>query len=173
MGIFSKLKKGLGIGTASVAIDVKNSHLIESGSIPGTATITAESDLHFTKIKFSVIRETTSGKRSDSSKQSHTIGEMIDSQTFDMKEGESKTVEFNIPIEKKVTMTEAIQAGSASFGGLGKIAGQLLTSKKVNYFVKVVADAEGVALDPSAKEQIDIFFDVEKYKNAIREKLSS
>jgi len=58
MGIFNKIKKGLGIGTASISIDVKTSHLFETGSIPGSATITAKSDLHFTKLICSVTKET-------------------------------------------------------------------------------------------------------------------
>lgn len=171
MSLFGKLKKGLGIGTASVSLDIKNTHLFEEGIVPGSATITAKSDLHFTKISYSVFRETISGSGKEKKTDKRSIGKITDENPFDMKEGESKTVEFKIPIEKKISMTEAIQAGSASFGGLGKIAGGLLTNKQVNYYVKVVADAEGVALDPSAKQQIDIYFDVEKYKNAIKDRL--
>lgn len=171
MGIFSKIKKGLGIGTASITIDVKASHLFETGSIPGSATITAKSDLHFTKIVCSVTKETTSKKDGKTDRKTHRLGKVDNENAFDMSAGESRSFNFNIPIVIPISITGAIHSGSKAFGEIGRMAGSMLTDKTVKYYVRVTADAEGVALDPSAKEQIDLFFNVEKYKNAIKERL--
>jgi len=104
-------------------------------------------------------------------RKTHRLGKVVNENAFDMSAGDSRSFHFNIPIVIPISMTDAIHSGSKAFGEIGKIAGNLLTNKTVKYYVKITADAEGVALDPTAREQIDLFFDVEKYKNAIKERL--
>jgi sporulation-control protein spo0M len=155
VSFFGKIKQGLGIGTASVELDLPPFFKKDGESIKGKVTITAKSPQ---KVKTVIVRmyETyTTGRGEDKKVKEYKLGEVVlfDKAPFELKDAEVKEVDFALPFSMKLSSNQAMAQKDGVLGALGKAA-VFASSEKSDYRITVTADLEGVALDPTDTKTI-------------------
>ncbi|MFO7627658.1 MAG: sporulation protein [Candidatus Fermentibacteraceae bacterium] len=155
MSFFGKIKQGLGIGTASVELDVPPFFRKDDENITGKVTITAKSHQ---KVKSVIVRmsETyTTGRGDDKKVKEYKLGEVVlfEKIPFELKEAEVREVEFSLPFSMKPSSNQAMAQKDGVLGALGKAA-VFASSEKSDYRIIASVDLEGVALDPTDTKTI-------------------
>ncbi len=155
MGFFSKIKKGLGIGTAKVELFVEPQYAASSNMINAKMKLTAKSDQHILSLTYKVYQKVTSGTGEDRKVKEYTLGEIELKEPFDIAAGEVQEFDVAVPFVANQSATEALKGMGGALGTLGKI-GSVMSDKKIEYYLSAEADAKGVALDPSDTKRINI-----------------
>jgi len=153
VSFFSKIKQGLGIGTASVALQVPGQVAKDSSEIPGKVILTGKSDQKVKSIKVRLIEVYTTGRGEDKKTKEYELGQVELGQPFDLKKDERKEIEFKLPFKLALSGSQSLAEQKGALGALGKMA-VFAGNEKSEYQVKAVADLEGVALDPSESTPI-------------------
>jgi len=110
MGLFKKLKQGMGIGTVSFDLEFPAQVPAASGVIEGTIVLTAKSDQQINDVEVKLEREQTWEERVETFNtstnlfdvrwetrtQSTTIAEWKDTTRFTLAEGETKRIPFRL-----------------------------------------------------------------------------
>lgn len=145
MSIFGKIKKGLGIGTAKVRLEMPSQISQTAKEISGTIHLTAQSDQQVKSVKVRLVKKTMIGSGDEQRQETRDIETLTIGEPFDIKADETKTLPFTLPIDL---------GNSASF----ELFGGTLTvsSSDSNEKFEVIAnvDLKDVALDPSAAQAI-------------------
>jgi hypothetical protein len=148
MGLIGKIKQMLGIGTIKVKLTIPGNVKADEGSIKGSMTLTAKSDQ---KVKFvqAELEETyTKGKGDDKKETKFKLGKWDDQTAFEMKAGEVKTIEFNLPFALLKSDNDQLAESGGVMGGIGKLA-KFATGEKSEYAVIATVDVIGASLDPN------------------------
>lgn len=152
MSFFSKIKQWLGMGTVSVQVQCPPSFSVSAGTISGTVTVTGKSDQVVDSIEVKLEEEFTTGRGDDKETKTYTLGQ-VKLPGFEIKTGESKTVEFTLPFAYSKTNAEELAEKGGALGGLGKMA-KFANAEKSVFEVRATADVKGAALDPDHKVQV-------------------
>ncbi len=110
MGLFKKLKQGMGIGTVSFDLEFPAQVPAASGVLEGTIVLTAKSDQQINDVEVKLEREQTwevrvetfntstnqSDVRWETRTQSTTIAEWKDTTRFTLAEGETRRIPFRL-----------------------------------------------------------------------------
>ncbi|MCC6582557.1 MAG: sporulation protein [Chitinophagales bacterium] len=155
MSFFSKIKQKLGIGTISVKINVPGQLNAADGKLKGSLLLTAKSNQKVKKIDIKLEEEQTTGRGDNKKTNYYTIGSWNSNEFFEMKEGETKTVEFEFPVQVYKSSTDQLAEKGGVLGGLGKMA-KFADDARSEFSVKAVVDVEGASLDPSDSCNINI-----------------
>jgi len=155
MSFLSKIKQGLGIGTVKLSLDVPPSISAESGEIKGRVVVAAQSDQKVTSLKIKLKETFTSGRGDDKEEREFDIGEISYDQAFDLKTGESRTVDFVLPFALRKSDMKALSEEKGALGALGKAA-LLAGGEKSEYELDVDVKLEGTMLSPSESKSITI-----------------
>ncbi len=153
MSLFGKIKQGLGIGTASVALQVPGQVDRNSGEVAGKVTITAKSDQKVKSIKVRLLEEYSTGRGDDKTEKEYELGEVVLDQPFEIKKDERREVEFRLPFKLALSSNQALAGQKGALGALGKAA-VFAGGEKSEYKVTASVDLEGVALDPDDSKPI-------------------
>ncbi|MBC8506224.1 MAG: sporulation protein [Chloroflexi bacterium] len=151
MSIFKKIKKGLGIGTAKVELHTPDSTPKDAEVISGKVVIMAKSDQTVKAIKISLVEKS---KTEDSFENTEYQTKEIDSvtldQSFEIKQDEEKTIDFELPL--------TFYSGdgvSVNIMGVDVSISSSPGPDTTRWFeVVATVDLEGVALDPTASNNI-------------------
>ena len=155
MSFFSKIKQKLGIGTISVKINVPGQLNAADGKLKGSLLLTAKSNQKVKKIEVKLEEEQTTGRGDNKKTNYYTIGSWNSNEFFEMKEGETKTVEFEFPVQVYKSSTDQLAEKGGVLGGLGKMA-KFADDARSEFSVKAVVDVEGASLDPNDSCNINI-----------------
>lgn len=155
MSFFSKVKQALGIGTISVKINVPGQLNASDGILKGSLLLTAKSDQKVKKMEVKLEEEQTTGRGDNKKVNTYTIGSWNDNSMFEMKTGETKTVEFEFPVQVYKSSTDQLAEKSGMLGGLGKMA-KFADNARSDFKVNAEVDVEGAKLDPSDSCNINI-----------------
>ena len=170
MGLFRRLKQGLGLGTVTVAVSAPQQVGAADRTIVGTCTITAESNQRITGVqavferRLSFSRRTThtdaDGRERDSwtdETRTTVLGSWEDSTAFAMAEGEEAEIAFAIPFEDMAAPYDT---------GLGSPLLQVLPAHWIDgtdyrlegltYIVRATVDVDDAAFDKDAEQEIEI-----------------
>ncbi len=155
MSFFSKIKQTLGIGTISVKLNVPGQLNAADGKLKGSLLLTAKSNQKVKKVEIKLEEEQTTGRGDNKKTKTYTIGSWNNSNGFEMKEGESKTIEFEFPVQVYKSSTDEIAEKGGLLGGLGKMA-KFADDARSEFSVFALVDVEGAKLDPSDSCNINI-----------------
>lgn len=147
MGFFAKIKQMLGIGTVSVKLNVPGSVSGDAGKLAGSVVLTGKSAQKVKSLEVVMEEEYTTGRGDDKKTQYFNIGTWKDNTAFEIAEGETKTINFEMDIQVHKSSTDKLAEQGGMLGGLGKLA-KMADDARSEYRVKAVCDVEGAKLDP-------------------------
>jgi sporulation-control protein spo0M len=153
MGFLSTIKKWFGIGGAKVQLTTPNSLAKDAKTTNGSFTITTKSEVTITKMEVIFEEKYTKGSGDNKTVKEFEWGKTEWNETFVLKAGETKTVDFTLSFDRPLSSTQAMADKGGVVGGIGKAA-SFLSSEKSEYFVKVDLDVKGAVLDPSDSVQV-------------------
>ena len=156
MGFMAKVKQWFGIGGVTVDLQCENQISKQAGMVNGAVTLTSKSDLHVLTVDVSLIEEWTTGRGEDKETKDLELGKIRLGGNFDIKAGEEKTVQFQLPFELVKSNAEQLQERGGALGALGSVA-KFANNEQSEYFVVADCDVKGTALDPSDKKQVQLF----------------
>jgi len=150
MGFLNTVKGWLNIGGVKVKLQDVNPRVSRSGSqITGKVLLTSKGDKQVLKLAYKFVMKKTTGRGDDKKVKDFTLAQVIQDESFEIKTGESKALEFSIPY----SLEKSLKDQGGVLGALGKF-GAFATGDKEEYFVVAECDVKGTALDPS--DQIEV-----------------
>lgn len=166
MGLFDGMKKKLNIGGVKIDLkDVPVNIAFNTPTIDGNAVITSKSEQKVNSLSVKLYMQDLSepGEANDPTKNRDLASSQIN-ETFEIKPGESKTIPFKLAITASGILKESGNALGKladnpvvkALGKMGDAAQILQHNSKAEYYVEVVANVEGVALNPSARVQVHL-----------------
>ena len=170
MGLFKKLKQGLGMGTVKVQLSVPPQVDAGGGPVEGTMSITAESaqrilsvsavfERVFTYTKLSSYTDSDGNRHDTWSDDTHreTLGKWEDSTGFAMAEGEVKEIPFSVgyaPMEE--TYTTGLGSLLWTFMPSNWMPGKDYMGGSITYVVRAVVDVDDAAFDKEDEQVIQV-----------------
>jgi hypothetical protein len=155
MSFLKKIKQGLGIGTVDLSLEVPPSVSGESGQILGSVVVTAKSDQQISALNLKLLEEFSTGRGEDKETREFELGTTSFDQPIELKEGESKTIEFTMPFALRKSTAQSLSDKGGALGALGKAA-KFAGAEKSTYKVEVEAKIEGTMLSPDDSKSIMI-----------------
>jgi hypothetical protein len=145
VGFFDKVKGWMNIGGVKVKIEGLNPSVKKSENQLGARVIlTTKSDKQVLGMAYKFALRKTKGSGDQKEVKEFTIGSASTSEPFELKAGETKTIEFTIPYSVEKTMADM----GGVLGGIGKLAA-FASGEKLEYYVSATAKVKGAAFDPS------------------------
>jgi len=152
MGFLDTAKGWLNIGGVKVKIQDLNPRISRAGNqITGKVLLTSKGDKHVLKLTYKFIMQKTTGRGEDRKTKEFTLAQTALTEPFDIKTGESRTLDFSIPYALEKSLKDA----GGVLGTVGKL-GAFAVGEKEEYFVVAECDVKGTALDPSDKVEVTI-----------------
>ena len=148
MKLFSTLKQKLNIGGVKLQLNVNPHVQKETGEIKGSITVTAKSDQQVEKLNFKLVEEYSTGRSQEKQTREYELGSSSYEIPFDIKIGETKTMDFILPFELLKSGNQNLQEMGGVFKAVGKM-GSFVDNEKSEYIVKVDANVKGVMMGPS------------------------
>lgn len=148
MSFFGKIKQGLGIGTASLELDIPQTFSRNASEFAGKVVLTGKSAQKVKSITFKMTEHYTTGTGENRTTKEYELGELCLNQPFDLAADERREIEFKLPFSLKLSSTQALAEKGGMLGAIGKVA-SITSNEKSTYQIHASADLEGVALDPN------------------------
>jgi sporulation-control protein spo0M len=150
MGFMDTVKGWFNIGGVKVRLDLPSNTIAKSGNqIVGKVHLAAKNDKQVLKLTFKLLQEITTGSGDKKETKENILGELRVAETFDLKAGETKAVEFTMGY----SIPETLKDKGGMLGAVGKL-GAFATGEKIAYYVSADCDVKGTALDPGDKVQV-------------------
>jgi hypothetical protein len=152
LGFLDTVKGWLNIGGVKVKLQDVNPRVSRSGSqITGKVLLTSKGDKQVLKLAYKFVMKKTTGRGEDRKVKDFTLAQVIREEPFEIKTGESKTLEFSVPY----SLEKSLKDQGGVLGTVGKI-GAFATGEKEEYFVVAECDVKGTALDPSDQVEVTL-----------------
>ena len=158
MGFLQTVKQWVGIGGVKFELQCDAQYPIGqgTGNVGGKLLLTSKSDQHVTKIEVKVVEEKTTGRGAEKSTREYDLGKItLPNSEFDIKAGETKSVDFSCPFKVVKSMNDAMKDKGGALGALGKGLA-MMEAEKTAYYVKVNGHVKGTAMGPSASKPIQL-----------------
>ena len=174
MGFFSKIKDNLSHGGIKVNLQAPASISMQDAMMPITITLTGGSEPHTVKRVSAEIQATSrnqafdqlnqpaqAGNVGDAQSITETVARAEDAQPFVIQPGETKVIPLSIVINGTQIIADQLPTGSAMSGVVSAFqklqsVSQALNGSSYTYSVEAKADVEGIALDPSASQPLQM-----------------
>jgi len=147
--LFAKIKLFFGIGTLSLELQVAPSFSGKDSHIKGTLVVKGKSDQTVKDVKIEMNEEFSKKNSAGETHKTHLTLGTLELAGFEIKEGEEKKINFELPFQIVKSQNEAMQEKGGVIGaiaGLGALAG----GEHSVFTLKAVADVEAATFDPSA-----------------------
>jgi len=152
MGFLDTIKGWFNLGGVKVKLLCDQPQISKpGGEISGKASLTSKSDKTVLKMHHKLIMEVTTGSKDDKKTKETLLGELEQSEQFEMKAGESKDVDFTVPYE----IPERLADKGGMMGAVGKL-GAFTSSEKIAYYLVSECDVKGTAFDPSDRVKVTL-----------------
>ncbi|MBK7449488.1 MAG: sporulation protein [Anaerolineales bacterium] len=156
MGLFSKLKKGLGIGTAKVElVEVPSQINRNTEEVSGKVTITAKSDQKVLSVRVAVVELSTSEFNGQQREMKKDLA-FVKLDGFELKENETRNLPFSIAMVTGGKVSVELFGGTLSISGGTNLSSSNSVFSPIKYQIVAVADCEGVAIDPTDAKPLAI-----------------
>ncbi|CAN5411313.1 hypothetical protein BH09PAT4_BH09PAT4_01810 [soil metagenome] len=165
MGFFSKIKQNLQHGGVDISLQAPASISMQDAVMPVVVTVVAKDTVStINKVRVEVYRQSNNrsfGSTQQASPTSDSIALSENTEVFTLNPGESKSIQLSIVMNEAKTFADALPEGSA----MAQVAGafqrlesvkNVLDQNSYTYSIKGSADVEGVMLDPSASQPLQI-----------------
>lgn len=147
MGLISKIKQMLGIGTVSVKLSGPTALNVNDTAVQGKITITGKSDQIIEHVELELREEYSTGSGDNKTTKHFTLGKTKFA-GFAIKKDEVKTIEFDLPFSYSKSENEAMGEKGGLVGGLGKV-GSFMNSEKSKFELVATVDVKGATFDPN------------------------
>jgi hypothetical protein len=145
MGLWDKIKGWFNIGGVKVKLSEVSPTVSKKGTtITGRAILTSKSDKQVLGLTYKFNLRKTTGSGEEKKVKDYVVGESRSTEPFEIKAGETKTVEFTIPYSIEKTLADM----GGVLGAIGKV-GSFLSGDKLEYTISVAASVKGAAFDTS------------------------
>jgi hypothetical protein len=145
MGLMSTIKGWLNIGGVRVKVQGVKPLLPKTGSqITGKVVLTTKTDKEVKRMVYKLLLKRTSGRGEERKSKDHILAQSIQDQPFDLKTGETKTLDFTIPY----ALEQNLKDMGGVLGAIGKF-GAFAANEKDEYFVVAECGVKGAAFSPS------------------------
>jgi hypothetical protein len=152
MGLWDTVKGWFNIGGVSVKLRDVNPMVPKSGNrIDGKVVLSSKSDKHVLKMHYKFVLERSTGRGNERETKEFVFGEATNDQPFDIKTGETKTLDFTIPY----SLSKELKDMGGALGTLGKL-GAFAANEKDDYYVIAVCDVKGTPFDPRDKVRVQV-----------------
>lgn len=152
MGLWSTVKGWLNIGGVSVKLDgVPTTVKKTGGNIAGRLNLATKSDKQVLKIVYKLVQEKTTGSGDDKKTEQVVYGQSVMNTPFEMKTGESKTLDFNFTYQ----LPERLADKGGMLGAVGKL-GAFASGEKLEHYIIAECDVKGTPLDPSDRVKVQV-----------------
>lgn len=146
---FAKLKQWFGIGTVKVDLEIQESLVTPSTTaLHGKVTVIGKGDYHIKNVDL-VCREYWKQKElgGKETQKSFEMGTFTLNKAFDIKNGETKTFEFTMPIQYVKSAEDQLIEKGGMMGAIGSFSAGMRQKSEVT--LCATADVEGAAFDPN------------------------
>jgi hypothetical protein len=152
MGFLDTIKGWFNIGGVKVKLQGVGPTVSKAGSsLSGSVTLTSKSDKHILGLRYRFFLKKTTGRGNEKETKEFTLGEARTKDEFDLKAGESKTMEFTLPYGIEKTLKDM----GGVLGGIGKLA-SFASAEKLEYFVRAEASVKGAAFSPGDSVSVTV-----------------
>lgn len=152
MGFMDTVKGWFNIGGVKVKLAGINPQVSRAANqLTGKVMLTSKGEKHVLKLTYKLVEERTTGSGDKKETKETVFGEWVARDEFDMKTGETKTLDFTLPY----SIPERLADKKGMLGAVGKI-GSFAQSEKLEYQVIAECDVKGTAFDPSDKVRVNI-----------------
>jgi hypothetical protein len=152
MGLMDTIKGWFNIGGVTVKLKDVNPLISKSkNTITGKAILTTGGDRTVLKMEYKFVLKKTTGSGEEKKTDEFVIGYTEAAESFEIKKGETKTIDFTINYALEKTLADM----GGVLGTVGKMA-NWLSSDKLEYFVICECDVKGAAFDPNAELKVTI-----------------
>lgn len=155
MSLFSKIKQFAGIGTLDVKVQGPAQFSAGAAQLGGTVHLTAKSEQQMLSITVELREEFTSGRDDDKKEQRFVLGSQHFGEQFTMKEGETRTLPFSLPVAFRKSANAQLKEKGGLLGGMGKLNAWAATEKST-YKLHCEVDVKGTSLDPSGEQDLKL-----------------
>ena len=156
MGFMAKVKQWFGIGGVDVQLQCENQIAKQAGLVNGAVTLTSKSDLHVLTVDVKMVEEFTTGRGDDKETEELELGTISLGGAFDIKAGETKTVQFQLPFQLLKSNADDLKERGGALGALGSMA-KFANAEQSEFYVVADCDVKGTALDPGDRKQVQLF----------------
>lgn len=146
MGLFNKIKQGLGIGTAKVTLEVPAQIARGTKEVDGKVTITAQSDQKVKSIKVALVEKSVTTINNETRDVRKDIQTFYLKEPFGIKKDETRTIPFKLSVDLGDSVSVQM------FGGTLTVSGS--SNGQRSFEIMATADLDGVALDPTATQAV-------------------
>lgn len=152
MGLWDTIKGWFNIGGVKVKLRDIDPKVAKKGSeIKGRVDLVSKGDKHVLKMTHKFVLECTKGSGDDRETEETVLGKAVQEESFDIKTGETKTVDFLINYDIPDTLADK----GGVLGAVGKL-GAFASREKREYFVISECDVKGTAFDPSDRFKVSV-----------------
>lgn len=171
MGFFSKLKQNFNHGGVKIVLQVPSNVESTESAVAATVTLTAgETQAQINKVWVEIDatkdntynqQNNTPGQFNNNERMTQTIGRAESTEIFTLMPGETRTIQLSVMINLSATLASMVPQGSA-LAGVANVFQKLETVTSAlgqdtyTYHVTAKADVDGVTLDPSHTQLINI-----------------
>jgi hypothetical protein len=152
VGFFDTIKGWMNIGGVKVKIQDLNPSVSKSANeIKAKVVLTSKGDKQVLGLTYKFMLRRTKGSGENKEVKEFTLGTSGSHEPFEIKAGETKTLDFTIPYGLEKTLADM----GGVLGGIGKVAG-FLSDEKLEYYVTAIASVKGAAFDPSDTAWVNV-----------------
>jgi len=171
MGIFSSFEKNLTHGGVKIEMQAPASVSMQDANVPVSVTVTAGgSPVHINGARAQIFAESQNrnfnqGSQNPASTSPNmgpkSVALADNDQPFDLAPGQSQAVQLNIVMNAGAAIAAQLPEGSTAAGIVHDLQqlqslGEAMNSQSYTYYVQASVDVEGIALDPSKRQPIQI-----------------
>ncbi|MBW2733978.1 MAG: sporulation protein [Deltaproteobacteria bacterium] len=155
MGFGASIKRFLGIGGIKVQVACPQQVAKDEGIVGGTVSLQSKSDQHVLTLDVTLFEQYTTGRGDNKETEEFELGKVRLAKGFNMKAGETKDVEFELPFKMLKSNADELKEKGGALGKLGSMA-KFANAEKSTYSIQADCDVKGTALDPSGKQKIQL-----------------
>jgi hypothetical protein len=152
MGFLDTIKGWFNIGGVKVKLEGVDPVVSKEGNeIGGKVNLTSKGDKHVLKVNYKFVMERTTGRGENKETKETILGQSSMTDPFDIKAGETKSLDFTINYD----IQKELKDMGGAMGAIGKL-GAFASGEKTEYYVVAVCDVKGTAFDPSDKLKVKV-----------------
>lgn len=167
MGFFSKLKQNFTHGGVKVKLQAPASVSTQDAAVPVTVTVSASDGVQVIKgITVEIVAESrnqafNNAGTSTAPAEQKTVARTENTESFTLAGGESRDIQIPIVMNAGAQLESQLPEGSGmatvahALQGLQNLS-QAFDHTSYRYFVRATADVDGIALDPSDQQDIQV-----------------
>lgn len=155
MGLFDKIKKGVGIGVLDLDLTCEVSLPRNGGVLNGQVLLTPKSDIHIIEFNIKLVEHETYEQDDRRRTRHHDHAVVNIGRNFDLAEGDIRQVQFQLPYSLPSTLS-MFGADDGLLGTVAKAA-SFLSERRSEFYVEAECDVKDVAFDPDTKRRVTFY----------------